>query len=73
VILDLHMPDMNGFDVASALARTHAAIPVIVVAGFDTSEARSSAQRLGVSDYLLKPVDGDSLLAAIDAAIMERQ
>src|SRR5262252_7186645 len=50
VVLDLHMPGMSGFDVASALARSHPALPVIVITGYDTAEAQSSAQRLGVSD-----------------------
>ena len=69
VVLDLQMPDMSGFEIASALARSHPALPVVAITGYDTSESRSRAKRLKVSDYLPKPVEGDALLAAINAAI----
>jgi len=69
VVLDLHMPEISGFDIQAALAREHAQVPVVVITGHDTAENRTRALRLGASSYLCKPVDGDALLAAIDAAI----
>ncbi|HET6960410.1 MAG TPA: response regulator [Vicinamibacterales bacterium] len=73
VVLDLHMPEVNGFDVQVALARYHARVPVVVITGHDTAENRARAQRFGASSYLCKPVDGDALLAAIDNAIDSTQ
>jgi len=69
LVLDLHMPEMSGFDVQGALALSHAAVPVIVITGHDTPESRSRALRLGARDYLCKPVDDEVLLAAIGSAI----
>ena len=69
VVLDLHMPGMNGFDVQVALARAHAAVPVLVITGHDTPESRARALRLGAKRYLCKPVDDEALLAAIAATI----
>ena len=69
VVLDLHMPEMSGFDVQGALASGHAALPVIIMTGHDTSEARARAIQLGAKAYLCKPVDDEALLAAIDAAM----
>ena len=69
IVLDLHMPEINGFDIQAALARDHARVPVVVITGHDTSDNRARALRLGAKSYLCKPVDGDALLAAIDDAM----
>jgi FixJ family two-component response regulator len=69
VVLDLHMPEMSGFDVQRALASDHAAVPVVIITGHDTSESRTRAIRLGAKAYLCKPVDDEALLAAIGTAM----
>ena len=69
VVLDLHMPEMSGFDVQGALASSHAAVPVIVITGHDTPESRARAIQLGAKVYLCKPIDDEALLAAIGTAI----
>jgi FixJ family two-component response regulator len=69
VVLDLHMAEVNGFDVQVALGRHHPRVPIVVITGHDTAENRTRAFRLGAKSYLCKPVDGDALLAAIDDAI----
>ncbi|HYN60303.1 MAG TPA: response regulator [Rubrivivax sp.] len=69
LVLDLHMPDMNGFDVQCALAVGHAAVPVVVITGHDTPESHARALKLGAKAYLCKPVDDEALLAAIGSAI----
>jgi FixJ family two-component response regulator len=69
VVLDLHMPEMSGFDVQGALASGHAAVPVVVITGHDTPESRARAVQLGAKVYLRKPVNDEALLAAIDTAI----
>ena len=69
VVLDLHMPGMNGFEVQATLAHAHAAVPVVVITGHDTPQSRARAIRLGARGYLCKPVDDEDLLAAIAATI----
>ena len=69
LLLDLHMPEMSGFELQSALAVAHAALPVVVITGNDTPDARDRALHLGANAYLCKPVDAEVLLAAIDGAI----
>ena len=69
VVLDLHMPEMSGFDVQGALANVHAAVPVVVITGHDTPESRVRALQLDAKAYLCKPVDDEALLAAIGTAI----
>lgn len=69
VVLDLHMPRVNGFEVQCRLAARANPPPVIVITGHDTPEARARALKNGASAYLLKPVDDQMLLDAITAAI----
>jgi FixJ family two-component response regulator len=69
VVLDLHMPEVSGFDVQCALADAHAAIPVVVITGHDTPESRARTLQLGAKAYLCKPIDDKALLAAIGSAI----
>jgi FixJ family two-component response regulator len=68
VVLDLHMPDMNGFTVQAQLARNCAALPVIIVTGHDLPNAPERAMAGGASAFLRKPVHDQTLLGAISAA-----
>jgi len=69
VVLDLHMPEMSGFDVQGALASGHSAVPVVIITGHETPESRARALQLGARAYLCKPVNDEALLAAIGTAI----
>ena len=69
VVLDLHMPGVNGFDVLAALGSQRVAPPVIIITGHDQPGAAERAGALGASAYLRKPVDESALLSAIKSAI----
>jgi FixJ family two-component response regulator len=72
VVLDLHMPKVTGFEVQARLAKRAKRIPVVVITGHDTPEARARALGNGAAAYLLKPVDDRMLLDAILAAIADK-
>jgi FixJ family two-component response regulator len=72
IVLDLHMPRVTGFEVQCRLAKMGKRIPVIVITGHDTPEARARALSNGAAAYLLKPVDDRMLLDAISAAIADQ-
>jgi FixJ family two-component response regulator len=71
VVLDLHMPEVSGFEVQSRLARAHAGVPVVVIPGHDTPESRTRALGGGAKSYLTKPVDDETLLKAINTAMVQ--
>src|SRR5262245_36101080 len=71
VLLDLHMPGVDGFETQLRLARDHAGVPVIVVTGQDSAGSRTRALAGGARAYLQKPVDARSLLEAIRKAVGE--
>jgi DNA-binding NarL/FixJ family response regulator len=67
VVLDVELPDVNGYEVCREL-RDHYGdeIPIVLVSG-ERIEAldRSAGLLLGADDYLTKPVDGGELIARI--------
>lgn len=72
VVLDLNMPGLSGFEVQARLAELDRDIPVVLITGQDSASMRAHAAGTGAKSYLCKPVDEDTLLAAI-AAAMERR
>jgi DNA-binding response OmpR family regulator len=67
LLLDLHMPDLNGFDVLERVAARH--MSALVVTGHDQPGNAQPVQGLGALDYSLKPVNERQLLAGIRAAL----
>lgn len=69
VVLDLHMPGLNGFEVQARLKESESRVPIVVITGHDTDESRERVTKAGVAAYLLKPVDEKILLDTISAAV----
>jgi len=69
VILDLHMPQVNGFAVQARLAERRTRVPTVVLTGHDSEESRVRALAGGAAAYLRKPVDDQALLDAINDAV----
>jgi CheY-like chemotaxis protein len=68
VLLDLHMPGMNGFEVLARLRDQPAPPPVIVITAHDDPDFVKKAFDLNAFEYQLKPVASPILLGAIDRA-----
>jgi DNA-binding response OmpR family regulator len=71
ILLDLMMPEMDGFQVCKALKNNPdtAEIPVIMITARDDLDARAEGMRLGVSDFLAKPVFRRQLASRIRAQL----
>ena len=67
LLLDLHMPDPNGFEILERVAARH--LPVLAITGNDQPGNAERVRALGGLDYFLKPVNETQLLNAIRAAI----
>ncbi len=68
MVLDLKMPGIDGMVVLSQVKRMAPEIQVIMVTGHGSEKDREAARRLGVFDYLQKPVDIDVLLRSMSSA-----
>lgn len=74
VLLDLMLPDLDGFEVCQRLrddAQTRA-VPVVVVSALSDPSARQRARELGARAFLAKPFDPDELIAVIREVMRER-
>ena len=68
IVLDLHMPGMNGLDIQQQLARGGRQMPIVVITGHDEPLARAQCLSAGAAAYLRKPIDDEALLDAIHRA-----
>ena len=71
ILLDLMMPEMDGFQVVKALRDdpVTAEIPIIMITARDDLDARAEGMRLGVSDFLAKPVFRRQLASRVRAQL----
>ena len=71
ILLDLMMPDMDGFQVVRELRANPvtAEIPVIMITARADLDARAEGMRLGVSDFLAKPVFRRQLASRVRAQL----
>ena len=67
VILDWHIPEMDGIHICRAL-RVHSSVPVIMVSG-NRSNSKDAALAAGANEYLAKPFSVNDLLARIEGAL----
>jgi DNA-binding response OmpR family regulator len=69
LVLDLHMPSMNGFEVQQQLAHAGIRVPIAIITGQDTEENRARALASGAVAYLAKPIDERELFNAIAGVV----
>lgn len=75
VLLDLCLPDVDGFDVCEKLgdSTTTCTVPIIILSGMETDDIVRRARSAGCAYYLRKPYDPNVLLALIQNAIEAAQ
>ena len=69
VVLDLHMPGMNGLDLLKWMISEGPRIPAVIITGRDEQRSRASCLAAGAVAYLPKPLDHSKLLQAIGEAV----
>lgn len=65
ILLDLLLPDMDGFDILRTMAKEDSQIPVIVSTADGSVERAVEALRIGADDFLVKPFDEQRLLVTV--------
>jgi chemosensory pili system protein ChpA (sensor histidine kinase/response regulator) len=73
VLLDIEMPRMDGFEFLSTVrARSkHAGLPIVMLTSRGGAKHRDKAKSLGVTDYMVKPFQEDTLIRNIDRLVKE--
>lgn len=65
VLLDIQMPEMNGFEVLKKIKAQKPTASVIIISAHGSVENAIKATRLGAFDFLEKPIDRDKLLISV--------
>ena len=68
VVLDIGLPDINGFDVYEEL-RTFSEVPVVMLTARSGQSEKTKGLELGADDYLVKPFSHTDLVARVQAAV----
>jgi DNA-binding response OmpR family regulator len=69
VVLDIMLPEMNGFDVLRELRVTHPRLPVILLTSKSLESDKLQGFQLGADDYVTKPFSIQELLARVQAVL----
>jgi DNA-binding NtrC family response regulator len=69
VILDVIMPGINGIELLKTIKQNYPKIQVLLQTGRGSTEEMKEGLREGAFDYLVKPVDIDTLIEKMDLAI----
>jgi len=73
LIADWKMPEIDGMEVLRIVKKNHPDIIPIMITGYPSVESAVKAMRLGVSNYLPKPLSPDALTDALEKALDERK
>ena len=69
VLLDIELPDMDGFAVLAMVRERHPDLPVLMMTADATAETARKALRLGAQGHLDKPINAATLDAAVSRAL----
>lgn len=69
IILDLLLPDMEGYEVLRRLRNAHIDTPVLILSGLTAPDKKVKGFGCGADDYLTKPFDRTELVARVNAIV----
>jgi DNA-binding response OmpR family regulator len=65
IILDVHLPNINGYDVLLSIRQNDKKIPIIMVTATSFVENKELILKMGANEYLIKPISQKELLHTI--------
>lgn len=73
ILMDYRLPNRNGLEVAADVKQRIPTVPIIMLTGYAEVEAAVNAMRMGVYDYVTKPIDIDDLLFTIKRCLEKQR
>lgn len=69
IISDIMMPEIDGFEFAETVRRVNRTIPILFMSARDDLPSKQRGFRLGIDDYMVKPIELDELLLRVRALL----
>jgi two-component system, NtrC family, nitrogen regulation response regulator NtrX len=69
ILLDIQIPDINGFEILKKIKESESQTSVIIISAFGNVENAIKATKLGAYDFIEKPIDREKLLISVRNAI----
>ncbi len=69
IVLDVMLPDLDGFEVQRRLATDRLRVPILFLTARDTTEAKVHGLTMGADDYVTKPFSLEELMARVHAVL----
>ena len=66
IISDIEMRNINGLEMVKTIRQTDSKIPIIIISAYSHKEYLLESIKLGLVDYLIKPISIDSLMASLE-------
>ncbi len=73
IVLDLMLPDMDGYEVLKSLRASKIETPILILSGLSELDNKIKGLGFGADDYLTKPFDKRELIARIQAIVRRSQ
>lgn len=69
IISDIMMPEIDGFELARTVRQINQTIPILFMSARDDLPSKQRGFRLGIDDYMVKPIELDELLLRVRALL----
>lgn len=69
IVSDIMMPDIDGFELARNVRQLNEEIPILFMTARDDMASKQRGFRIGIDDYMVKPIDLDELFLRIGALL----
>ncbi len=73
IITDINMPKVNGLEAIQFFQQEWPRVSLIVMTGYPNLETATELMKRGLVDYLVKPVDKEKLVAAVEKGMNQRE
>ncbi len=73
IITDIRMPKVNGLEAVDYIKANAPSIPIMVITGYPETKLAVNLLQKGVRDFLVKPVEKNTLLSKVSAILSSRQ
>ncbi|WP_240843607.1 response regulator [Acidaminobacter sp. JC074] len=71
VLMDIQMPGLNGIESIRQILEMNKSVKFVIISAYEQFEYAKEALKMGVSDYITKPIEEQNLFSVIDSVIAE--